>query len=116
MEPEIVSFQKRHPELILLAVTHGSTTTVYNFMAPDGLRVNVSLDFGRWKHMSFSKRQPPLFLADTMGHASEREMSRYLDFFDMQGYERRESPLGCAICHFYQAGHPDIVSEVVNGT
>lgn len=104
MEPEILRFSKDHPELRLLATTSHPRTTVYHFMAPDGVRVNVSLDLGRWHHMSFSKRRPPLFGATTTGKASDGEMARYLDFFGDADVVRSPSPLGTGVCHSMKSG------------
>ncbi|MCL0077208.1 hypothetical protein M1O12_04230 [Dehalococcoidia bacterium] len=108
MEPEVLRFSKRHPELELLATTsQPGTGTVYHFVAPDGVRVNVSLDLGRWRHMSFSKRQPPSFRPTTTGKASDGEMACYLDFFGDVDVVRSPSPLGTGVCHFYEVGHPE---------
>lgn len=102
METDVSAFWKRHPELKLLGVINSHpVTTVYNFVAHDGVQVNVSIDFGDWKHMSFSKRQPP-------GEVSEEEISRYLDFFGGVAWFGKRSPLGTGILHLYQVGYPGL--------
>ena len=108
MRTEISAFWNRHPELELLGVVPGEpVTTVYNFMAPDGVRVNVSIDFGRWRHMSFSKRQPPSFLPASMRDVTDEEIGRYLDFFGEAAWFRKRSPIGTGILHLYEAGYPE---------
>lgn len=98
MERDVADFHQRHPELCLLGtVGTPRITTVYNFIAPDGVRLGVSIDFGRWKHMSFSKRG---------GQASEEEIKRYLDFFSDTPWLKTLSPLGTGIVHFYEVGYP----------
>ena len=107
MDITIRNFWARHPELKLLHVVKAPSGPVYNFMAGDGVRVNVSIDYGAYKHMSFSKRQPPLF---TMGQASEREINRYLDFLGDAKPVVKPSPLGTGIIHVYEVGHPDFTA------
>lgn len=103
MEVEIAKFQARHPELALDGVIPcPGVCTVYVFTAPDGVKVNVSIDFEKWKHMSFSKRQP-----DSIGQATESEMARYLDFFGETKWHKILSPIGTGVIHFYEVGHPE---------
>lgn len=109
MPVEIRKFWSKHTELLLVGIVwHPETCAVYNFMAPDGVRVNTSVDYGSYKHISFSKRQPPFFRPDSKGSASDVEMERYLDF--LEGVKvRKASPIGTAMVHFYDIGHPEAI-------
>lgn len=109
MPIEIRDFWRKHAELLLIGVVrHPSAWPVYNFLASDGVRVNVSVDYGGYRHISFTKRQPPFFKPDTTGMASQEEMDRYLDDFSRDtDFIRKPSPFRTAVIHFYQVGHPE---------
>ena len=77
MDDRIRNFWKQHSELRMLGnLRIRDGTRIYGFMAPDGVVVLVSIDNERWRHMSISKRTPPLFEATTMRPATEAEMAQ----------------------------------------
>ncbi len=109
MDDRIRSFWKQHSELRLqggFRIRDG--TRIYGFMASDGVVVLVSIDNDRWRHISISKRTPPLFEATTMRPATEAEMSRYLDFFMGTDFVRCGNPVSTAILDFLEVGHPEM--------
>ena len=103
MEAEILRFWDRHPELRLVGmVSRPQVGPVYFFEAADGVRLHVSIDFGRWKYLGFRKAHPPLSKPEP---TSEEEMAGYLDFFGEARWFKTPSRAGNTI-HFCELGCP----------
>ncbi len=103
MEAEILRFWDRHPELRLFGmVSRPQVGPTYFFEAADRVRLYISIDFGRRKHLSFRKAHPPLFRPEP---TSEEEMASYLDFFGEARWFKTPSPPGESI-HFCEVGCP----------
>jgi hypothetical protein len=100
MEAEILKFWDRHPELRLFGmVRRPQGGPVYFFKTTDGVSLDVSIDFGLWKHLRFHKTHPY--------PPSDGEMASYLDFFGGAKWLRNSNAPGDTI-YFCEAGCPQL--------